>query len=89
MCVCVRVRACVRACELPCFQVCCGVQNRFWGFESDFLAVPFCHFFVVVSAPLAVGDSPGLSLYPFSSLSRSDHFQHVSTLNDSDLRSVC
>lgn len=86
------VRVCACACVRASFLVFkCAVEfkNRFWGFESDFLAVPFCHFFVVVSAPLAVGDSPGLSLYLFSSLSRSDHFQHVSSLNDSDLRSVC
>ena len=86
MCVC--VRACVRASFLV-FK--CAVEFKIASgdLSQTFWLSLFVTFFVVVSAPLAVGDSPGLSLYPFSSLSRSDHFQHVSTLNDSDLRSVC
>lgn len=51
---------CVRACELPRLQVCCGIQNRFWGFESDFLAVPFltCHFFCCCLSPSGCWKQP-------------------------------
>lgn len=54
------VRVCVRACELPRLQVCCGIQNRFWGFESDFLAVPFltCHFFCCCLSPSGCWKQP-------------------------------
>lgn len=82
------MRACVRASFLV-FK--CAVEFKIASGDLSqiFLAVPFLTVtFLLLSRPLWLLETIPASPFLFSSLSGSDYFQHVSSLNGPDLLSV-